>query len=298
MRQWLRMPRTIDWRWIVPIVFVSVSGRYLAAYLAGPGSFGFDARLYAFAARALLEGRDPWHAEFYGMFYAGPPTTLIPFIPFAYVPEQIVAAFWIAMDIALVILVLRRLHMPAWWLAWPPLFYAIVLGSVEPLMVALLVLGGRLAGLSLLLKPYAVLPLVADRRWQEIAIAGGIGLVSIVLLPWATFLSELDWIRDRLTVQASVISVNAWANPILLVLGAMSLLSFGPRLALWLATPVLWPGAITHYAAMTLPVVPLVVAVLWALPYPGALVIGIIVGAFVEQLRTRPWVASPRMVGP
>ena len=51
MRQRLRIPRTIGWRWIVPFVFVCVSARYLAAYLAGPGSFGFDARLYAFVAQ-------------------------------------------------------------------------------------------------------------------------------------------------------------------------------------------------------------------------------------------------------
>jgi hypothetical protein len=42
-------------RWdqlVLPIVFFFVSGRWFASYIVGPGSLGFDARLYAAAARA------------------------------------------------------------------------------------------------------------------------------------------------------------------------------------------------------------------------------------------------------
>jgi len=115
----------------------------------------------------MLEGGDPWRVDFLGSNFAGPPTTLVPFIPFAYLPQQAVASIWMGGSLILAVLILRRLRLPSWWLAFPPLFFPIVMGSVEVLMVALLVSGGARSGLALVLKPYASLPLLAERRWHE-----------------------------------------------------------------------------------------------------------------------------------
>ena len=273
-------------RWdqlILPVVFFFVSGRWFASYLVGPGSLGFDARLYAVAARALIEGRDPWHADLFGAHFAGPPTTLIPFLPFAYLPEEGVAAVWIAGSLVLAILVLRKLGLPSWWLSFPPLFFAIVTGSVEVLMVALLVAGGALSGLAAVLKPYAALPLLAERRWRALVVAMAACAATLLVLPWGTFVADLPYISDRLQFQS--FASNAFGNIPLMLIAAAALLSMGIRRALWLATPVLWPNTQVHYAAMTLPVITPLLAVCWALDFPNAMVVGVVLAAISHRLR-------------
>jgi hypothetical protein len=267
----------------LPLVFFFVSGRWFASYLVGPGSLGFDARLYAVAARALVEGRDPWHADLFGAHFAGPPTTLIPFVPFAYAPEEVVAAAWIGGSLLLAILILRRLGLPPWWLAFPPLFFAIVTGSVEVLMVALLVAGGVTSGLAAVLKPYAVLPLLAERRWGALVVAMAACAATLLALPWGTFVGDLPYISDRLQFQS--FASNAFGNIPLMLIAAAALLSMGIRRALWLATPVLWPNTQVHYAAMTLPVITPLLATCWALDFPNAMVVGVVLAAISHRLR-------------
>jgi hypothetical protein len=273
-------------RWanlLPPIAFLYLSGNWFASYLAGPQSLGYDARLYAVAARAMIEGGDPWHAQFAGGTFAGPPTTLVPYIPFAYLPGQVVAGAWIGAELLLAILILRKLRLPASWLAFPPLFSAVILGNPEVLMVAVLVLGGPLSGLAALLKPYAALPLLAERRWSAFVVAGVGGLASLALLPWGLFVADLPFIGERL--QAQFFGHNAFGNPPLMVISVIALLSMGLRRALWYATPVLWPNAQLHYAAMTLPVITPLIALIWSLPLPEAITVGIVAGAINHRLR-------------
>jgi hypothetical protein len=218
----------------------------------------------------------------YGAHFAGPPTTLIPFIPFAYVPEEVVATIWIAGSLVLAVLILRRLGMPPWWLAFPPLFFAIVTGSVEVLMVALLVTGGGVSGLAAVLKPYAALPLLAERRWRALTVALVVCAATVLVLPWGTFVADLPYIADRLQFQS--FASNAFGNVPLMLIAAAALLSMGIRRALWLATPVLWPNTQVHYAALTLPVITPLLAACWALDFPNAMVVGVVLAAISHRL--------------
>jgi len=273
-------------RWdqiVLPITFFGVSGSWFASFVIGPSALGYDARLYAFAARAMIEGQDPWRVERFGGNFAGPPTTLVPYLPFAYLPEEAVAAIWIIGSLVLAILILRRLGLPPWWLAFPPLFVPIVTGSVEVLMVAILVFGGRLTGLAAVLKPYAALPLLAERRWLAFVVAGVATLLTLPLLPWATFVADIPYIASRLQIQS--FTSNAFGNVPLMLVAGVALLSLGIRRALWLVTPVLWPSPQIYYAAMTIPVITPLIALCWSLDFPGALVVGVVLAAISHRLK-------------
>jgi dolichyl-phosphate beta-glucosyltransferase len=277
-----RATPSLWWGAVLPIVFVLYSGRWFAAILAGPGAFGYDARLYAIAARAMLEGRDPYAVDLFGGIFAGPPTSLVPLLPFAYLPQEVVATTWMVGNLVLAVLVLRRLRLPAWWLAFPPLFFPIVMGSVELLMLGLLVMGGPLRGLSVVVKPYAGLPLLAERLWRHLALGAAAVLLTFALLPWDAFFADLPRIQAAFSSQA--FGSNATADPRLVVISILALASLGLRRALWLATPVLSPIAAIHYAAMTLPVLPPLLALFWAIQVPGAVVAGIVVLAVSERI--------------
>ncbi len=280
--------RQRPWALVLPIVFAIASGRFFASFVAFPSSLGYDARVYSVAARAMLEGHNPWTAELNGGTIVGPPTTLIPYVPFAYLPQEVSAALWIAGSFLIGALVLRRLGLPPWWLAFPPLFDPIVLGNEEVLMLGLLVLGGRFAGLAPLLKPYSVVPLVVQRRWREIGVSIVVGLATLVVLPWGTFINSLPLIRDRIVSQN--FGDNAFGNPLLVGIAVIALLSLGSRPGAWFATPVLWPYAQIHYGLMTLPIMPPILALVWSLPIPEAITVGIVVLAIARAVaRTRGW---------
>ena len=273
---------------VLPVVFTLQTGRYFASFAAFPGSFGYDARVYALAARAMLEGRNPWTVELGGGTVVGPPTTLVPYIPFAYLPQELTAAIWVLGSLLIAILILRRLGLPAWWIAFPPVFHPIVLGNEEVLMVGLLVVGGRLGGLAPLLKPYAAIPLAVQRRWGDIWIGIGVGLATLLVLPWRTFVESLPLIRDRIAYQS--FGDNAFGDPLLVVIAIVALISLGSRPGAWFATPVLWPYAQTHYGLMTLPIMPPLLALIWALPIPEAITVGIVALAIAQAFaRTRGW---------
>jgi hypothetical protein len=285
----LETARARPWMLVLPVVFTLVSGWYFASFAASPGSLGFDARLYSLAARAMLEGRNPWTAELAGGTIVGPPTTLIPYLPFAYLPQELSAGIWISGSFLIAAVILRELHLPPWWLAFPPFFHPLVLGNEEILMVGLLVLGGRrLAGLAPLLKPYALIPLVVERRWTAAALGAGLGLASLLFLPWATFVQSLPLIRERIVSQS--FGDNAFGDPLLVAIASVALLSLGLARGSWFATPVLWPYAQTHYGLMALPIMPPLLGLIWALPIPEAITVGIVVLAVAEVVaRNRGW---------
>jgi hypothetical protein len=70
----------------------------------------------------------------------------------------------------------------------------------------------------------------------------------------------------------------------LMLVAGVALLSMGIRRALWLATPVLWPSPQIYYAAMTLPVITPLIALCWALNFPGAMVVGVVLGAILHRI--------------
>ena len=220
---------------------------------------------------------------------------LLPFAPFAFLPWDVTRFAWVAIDAAVAVWAIRRLRLPAYWLAFPPLFEAIVLGHPEVLVLGILVgVSGPLAGLAALVKPYAVLPLLAERRFLAIVIAGVATGATLLILPWGQFLAELSTISANLARQN--VGDSTFGDPALMVIGGIALIALGPRRALWLAVPVLWPYAQPIYKVMSIPVLPPVLALAWAIPIPGMTLMGVVVLAVltvVNRQRTLPgWLVN------
>jgi hypothetical protein len=270
----------------LPALFALTSGRHVLAVLLSPGAPGFDAQLYAQAARAWLSGMDPWQMEWASGRFVGPPPLLVPFVPFAFAPVELVAGFWIVADLAIVILVLRRLRLPAWWIGFPPIVETVTMGNPEALVVGLLVLGGTRSGLAAALKPYAALPLLGERRWRAIGLAIATLAASLVVLPWGMYFWDAPVIAQTIVSQTGVTS--AFGSPVLMVIGAAGLAALGLRRNLWLAVPVLWPYGHLHYATMTVPMLPAATAAFWAIPDARFTVAGVIAPTVLEVWRRRP----------
>ena len=214
---------------------------------------------------------------------------LLPYLPFVVLPGDVVRLVWFALDLVIAAWVLHRLRMPTYWLAFPPLFSAIILGHVEVLVLAGIVIGGAASGVIAIIKPYAVFPMVAERRWRAILIAGAVAVVSIPFLPWGRFLAEYGQISSTLARQNTGDSV--FGDPVLMVVAIVALAVLGPKRALWLGVPLVWPYAQAIYKSMTIPMLAPVVALFWALPFPGATLAGIVAMAalvLIDRRRALP----------
>ena len=267
------------------IVFAFGSADALLYPILEPWIAGSHAVVYTDAARAWLTGGDPWSVGPPAVVFAGPPTMLVPFIPFVVLPELVTRVAWIAGMAAVAIWSLRRLALPAYWLAFPPLFSAIVLGHPEVLVLALVLVHRPWAGLATIIKPYAGLPLLAERRWPAIALAALVGLGTLLVLPWPRFLAELPQITANLARQDQGDAV--FGDPLLMAVAVVALASIGLRRALWLAAPLLWPHAQPIYKTMTIPMLSPIVAIAWALPIHGATLAGVVVAAAIEAAGRR-----------
>jgi hypothetical protein len=256
--------------------------------------FGAHASIYTDAARTWLSGGNPWLVGPDAAVFAGPPPMLLPFVPFIALPLDMTRLVWVVGGLLLMAWTLRRIGLPPYFLVFPPIFQVVLVGHPETLVLWLLVLGGPASGLITLIKPYAGVALVAERRWAAIALAGAAVLVSVPLLPWALFFEELPRIASNLARQSNGDSV--FGQPVLMVVVLVALASIGVRRALWLSVPLLWPSAQPTYKVMTVPALSPVLALFWAIPIPGATLLGIVVEAvlcWAAARRTLPsWLAS------
>jgi uncharacterized protein (TIGR03382 family) len=219
------------------------------------------------------------------VWFAAPPPTLLLFAPFVALPGWLVAGSWVALDIAAIALVVRRLERPWWWCLFPPAVSAMTVGNPEPVMLALLVLGG--GWLAPLVKPYAASALLGEGRYRSLLVAAGALLLTVPILPWGSFLADLPQIRATLESQLNDGDLSAWGAPILVPIALLALLALGRRRAGWLATPVLWPVAQLHYATIALPAVSPLMALAFSLPIPGIRPAAVIMAAVLESSRHR-----------
>jgi hypothetical protein len=178
---------------------------------------------------------------------------------------------------------IRHLGLPLWWLLFPPLFDALIGGNPDALVLPLLLVGGPLAGLAAVLKVYALVPLILQRRWGAIAIAAAMSILSVTQLP--NFIASATTVGSVLGTSARLSAWGTWlAIP---VIAALWLLR--RRGAEWLIVPALWPNTQGHYAAMSLPVVrhyPLAAAMI-GLNIPLAPPLAVIVVAVEDRIRSR-----------
>jgi hypothetical protein len=275
------------WNLVLPAVFALVSGRNLVDGLLDPRYFGAHAVVYTDAARAWLSGGDPWRVGPPNVIFAGPPPMLVPFVPFVWLPVDLIRLIWVLGTAVLAIWTLRRLRLPAYWLAFPPIFLAIELGHPEVLILWLVVFGGTAGGLAPLIKPYAGLALLAERRWRAIAFGLLVFLATFPILPWPLFVADLSQIGA--TIVRQNVGDSAFGQPLLVAIAVIALGSLGLRRALWLTAPVLWPYQQPIYKVVSVPMMSPLIAAFWAIPVPGATLTGVVLEAILLQLaRRRP----------
>jgi len=264
------------------LIWFSINtGVLLAPFIRYPWILGGDAVVYAESAGLWLAGKDPWGPlPDTAVTLVSHPHLLLFYAPFAGLPTIITGFTWAFSLLALSAVALRRLGLPLWWLAFPPLVDAIRWGSSDALVFALLVLGPR--WLAPIAKPYTAFPLLGDRRWRDITIALAVGLVATFFLPWQLFLSHLPDLATEIGLNAQDLSV--FGEPAAMIVAVAAIAALGWRRGLWLATPVLWPFTQLHYAAMTIPALTRSVAFFFAVPIPGAPHVGVVVAAILARV--------------
>jgi len=286
-----RVSRRLDWGFVVsalgrtllPLWFLAASTVTLINF-AGEGLLAIDARLYHFAAAQVLNGGNPWLAHADGTAFAGPPPTLLFYLPTALLPESVATAAMVLLGFGAAVWAVRRLGLPWWWLLFPPLFEAVIVGNPDALVLALLLVRGPAAGLAAGLKVYAVVPLLLERRWSAVAVAAIVSLFSLPLAP--QFIASLGSVSAVLDQQTAHLS--AWGTW-LVVPTIVALAVLRRHGAAWLVVPALWPNTQRHYAAMSLPAVcrsPIGAAVM-SLNVPLAPPVAVMVMAAEQLWRSR-----------
>lgn len=248
---------SLDWQFVastvsrllLPLWFVILSALTFRS-VASQNILGIDAQIYRHAAELSLSGGNPWAVQPNGVAFAGPPPTLLFYLPAALLPQPIAVLAIVSAGLVAAVWAIRRLELPFWWLLFPPLFEAIIVGNPDALVLALLLVRGPLAGLAAGLKIYAVIPLVLERRWKAVGIAVAVCALSLPLL--STFLANLRWVSTTLDQQNS--NLSAWGTW-LLIPTIIALAALRRRGAEWLVVPALWPNTQRHYAAISLPAV-------------------------------------------
>lgn len=251
------------------------------AFAGCPVHYGCDAVVYANAARTLLAGGDPWAPGSTALVFAAPPLSALPYLPFIWLPDALIATAWVLIGIAASAYAVRRLRLPLWWLVFPPLVAGVSSGSTAPLVLALLVRGGVVAdGFAVVTRVYAAVPLLVLGRWRGLVAAAAVGGATLPFLQWDRFVDQLPTIQATLSEQARG-GLSAAVSPVLVVIAVAALLALGRRRAAWLAVPALWPDTQLYYASIAMPVLVDMPIVAFALATP--LVPGLIAGGLAAQ---------------
>ena len=254
-------------------------------WLVNPDVLGIDARHYQRAASAWLAGGDPWAVTEGMINYASGPHTLLFYVPTSLLPLEVSTAIWMGGGLIAAVWLVRRLHLPLWWVAFPPLAHAIWNGNPQTIVLALLVLGGPLASaIAVLLKLYAAVALVTRPRSLAVALVALV--VMLPFLPWQLYVQDGFGIATHLT---TAWNGSAWRLPILVPPTLLALWILRRKGGEWFAVPAVWPATQFYYLSMALPVaakLPLVAAAL-ALPVPLMTPIVVMVLAGLQVLGDR-----------
>jgi hypothetical protein len=230
---------------LLPMWFLAFALQTLV-YFATNNLIGIDLAIYRHAAEVALAGGNPWLVDSPLPAFAGPPPTLLLYVPLTLLPLQIATLVMMPAQLLAAIWAIRRLRIPLWWLLFPPLFDALIVGNPDALVLPLLLVAGPLAGLAAVLKIYALVPLVLQRRWGTIVVAGAVSVLSLPQLP--NFLSTLGMVG---AVLGSSEPLSAWGTWFIVpVVVALWLLR--RHGAEYLVVPALWPNTRSQYGTMSL----------------------------------------------
>ena len=273
-----RTRRLLDLLLIAEFTFISFAYYVPSALRA----FGIDSAVYWYAARRWIQGGDPY-ANVGGLLFAAPPPTLLVVAPFSFLPPDVFAVLMFGASLGAAVFLLRRLRLPAWYLLFPPLVEALIVGNPNVIVCALLVWAVP-AGevVATFLKVYAAVPLLLHARWRSLVVIGMLGAASAIILPWGTYIGHAVAILNELHEQSAG-GHSALAFPVLVPFAVIGLAVIGRKRGGWLAVPALWPATQFHYAVLGMPAMNRLVAALLAVPIPGAPAVAVI----AEALRLR-----------
>jgi hypothetical protein len=296
--------------WFAYWTYRVCSGNFTAAHR---DTLGIDGRLYYRAAHDWLAGGDPWNtfvtkagglpSQQIHSYFTGPPPTVLAFVPLTILPESLFVPFWLVLTVLAAFYILRRLHLPFWWLLFPPLAQGIVYGNPHVVALALLVAGSSwLGALAAPIKAYAVFPLLGELRWRALAILAVAGTISLVLFwpLWHQYLLDYrhvqDWIVATTHGGFSAFSDSRLIPPTILAVAAIAYLD--RRKAGWLVVPALWPASEFFYATFAMPVAPPVLVFFLAVPRTWSAPVAIcLYAAWLVAARLRKEFISRRGAG-
>jgi len=264
----------------LPAWFVTIDLLYR---VFNPDAFAIDARHYQRAADAWLTGGNPWAVTEQGVLFAAGPHTLLFYAPTSLLPLPISVGLWMVAGFAASVWLIRRLGLPLWWLAFPPLAHGIWNGNPQTIALALLVFGGPVAAtLAAGLKLYAAVPLLG--RWRDLLITTAVLAATLVVLPVDVYFAAGAGVTDHLV---NAWNGSAWRVPILVPPTLLALWLLRRHGAEWLAIPAAWPATQLYYNAMALPALvgrPILAAAL-AIPVPLLPALAVMVLALAPYLR-------------
>jgi hypothetical protein len=299
---------SIDWPYLrrsmvllLPVIFLPLSAADAVASVVA-GWLGTDAYLYYRASAAWLHGGNPWDVfvtnQTHVYHYQALPTTTVILAPLTVLPENVFVAAWIVLQLLAAAYTVRRLGLPWWWIAFPPMANGILAGNPSPLLLALLVTAHPLAkALAPLLKVYAVVPLLGEGRWRTILISAVLGSLTIAIAPhlWAQFVAGAGGRTDLLLTESKG-GYSAFGNTLGMVGAVAALILIARRdlrAAAWLAPIALWPGSQFHWSTLAMPLISLPMsaamlpmAYLLALPAHGLPPAAVMIYAVVGEARS------------
>jgi len=280
----------VNWRFVrstivpllLPIWFV-IYAIQTFVHFSVHDAIGVDLAIYRHAAEVALGGGNPWIPDPGWVSFAAPPPTLLLYLPVTLMPLPLATVVMMSAGVLGAAWAIRRLHLPLWWLLFPPLFDALIVGNPDALVLPLLLVRGPLAGLAAVLKVYALVPLLLQRRWAAVVLAGAVGALSLPQLP--NFFAAIEIIRSALETTAKL---SAWGT-LFVVPVIIALWLLRRRGAEYLVVPTLWPNTQSHYGTMALPAIhpyPIAAALI-GLNTPLVPPVAVMVMAVEDWFRTR-----------
>ena len=261
--------------WIfVAAWFVIISVIRLSS-LAAIGPPGYDGMLYREATIRWLDGGDPWQIPDSGAIFGAPPPTLLAMVPFAILPEVIARPVLLALGVIATVWMIRRLRLPLWWLAFPPLVDGLWIGNPHIFVAPLLVAGA--APLAVVVKLYALAVPAIRLDWKQLAVTGALLLITFPFLPWGPFLEQWPEISQALSDQSAGGGLSVWVTPLLIPVAVLAGLLLGRERLAWWSIPVFWPSTQWYYSSVVLPVLTPLAAVALTVPVPGATTVALVV---------------------
>jgi hypothetical protein len=252
---------------LVPAWFVIISAMRLSA-LAQFGPVAYDGMLYRAATLRWLDGGDPWLIPESGAVFAAPPPTLLAMLPFAILPDALARLLLLALGVAATVWMIRRLKLPLWWLAFPPLVDGLWIANPHVFVAPLLVAG--LAPLAAMVKLYAGAVPAIRLDWKALAATAVMLLVTLPFLPWGLFIERWPDVSRALNDQSAGGGLSVWVTPLLLPVAVVAGLLLGRERLAWWSIPVFWPFTQWYYSSIALPVLTPLAAVALSIPVPGA----------------------------